>query len=151
MGEVEWADCSRFCVDAVFAEIERLVFKNGDEVGQPVDHVLAAAEFFRIVEIRHAGQLVGIGKRRDDFLVDVIADGRLAFQRHHVLETLPRRNGGRRERLPGVFVADVLDEQHHQHVILVLAGIHATAQFIATRPQGGIKLGFLDGHVFLLF
>lgn len=120
---------------AILTEIERFVFKDGDEVAEPVDHVLAAAELFRIVEIRHAGQLVGIGERRDDFLVDIVPDGRLAFERHHVLETRTRRDGDRRKRLPGVFVADVFDEQHHQHIILVLAGIHAAAQFIAARPQ----------------
>ena len=46
------------------------VFKDGDEIAEPVNHV-AAAELFRIAEVR-VGQLVGIGERRDDFLVDVI-------------------------------------------------------------------------------
>ena len=35
-----------------------------------------------------------------------------------------------------VLVADVLDEQHEQDVVLVLAGIHAAAQFIAAGPEG---------------
>lgn len=135
---------------AVPAEIQRLVFKDGDEVAEPVDHILAAAEFFRIVEIRHAGQFVGSGERRDDFLVDVIANGRLALERHHILETRTLRNLDRGKWLTGVFVTDIFDEQHHQHIVLVLAGIHAAAQFIAARPQGGIKLGFLNCHMFLL-
>ena len=45
-----------------------------------------------------------------------------------------------------VFVGDVLDEQHEQDVVLVLAGIHAAAQFVAGGPEGGVEVGFLDGH-----
>ena len=48
-------------VGAVLTEVERLVFKDGDEVGEPLDHLLAAAELSGIVEVRHVGQLVGIG------------------------------------------------------------------------------------------
>ena len=33
--------------------------------------------------------------------------------------------------MPGVLVADVLDEQQDQDVVLVLAGIHAAAQLVA--------------------
>jgi hypothetical protein len=71
---------------------------------------------------------------------------RLALQRNHVLETGALRNGNRRIRHTGVFVADVLDEQQDQHVVLVLAGIHATAQFVAARPEGAIEFRFFDGH-----
>jgi hypothetical protein len=34
-----------------------------------------------------------------------------------------------------VFVRDVLDEQHEQDVVLVLAGIHAATQLIAGGPD----------------
>jgi hypothetical protein len=57
----------------------------------------------------------------------------------------------RAERNVGVLVADVFDEEHHQHVVLVLAGIHAAAQLVAGRPERRVKLGFLDGHGVLLF
>ena len=50
-----------------------------------------------------------------------------------------------------VFVGDVFDEQHEQDVVLVLAGIHAAAQFVARGPEGGVEVGFLDGHVFIFF
>ena len=33
-----------------------------------------------------------------------------------------------------------------QGVVLVLAGIHAAAQFSARGPKGGLEIGFLDGH-----
>ena len=45
-----------------------------------------------------------------------------------------------------VLVADVLDEQHEQDVVLVLAGIHAAAELLAGGPEGGIEFGFLEGH-----
>jgi hypothetical protein len=45
-----------------------------------------------------------------------------------------------------VLVGDVLDEQHEEDIVLVLAGIHAAAQFVAGGPEGGIEVGFLDGH-----
>jgi hypothetical protein len=40
-----------------------------------------------------------------------------------------------REGLAGVLVADVLDEQQDEDVVLVLAGIHAAAKLIAARPE----------------
>ena len=36
--------------------------------------------------------------------------------------------------------------QHEQDVVLVLAGIHAAAQFIAGSPQRRVEVRFLDGH-----
>lgn len=51
---------------------------------------------------------------------------------------------GRRVRPPGGFVADVLGEKERQGVVLVVAGVHAAPQLIAPRPEGGIKLGFLE-------
>ena len=54
--------------------------------------------------------------------------------------------------MAGVFVADVFDEQQDQDVVLVLAGIHAAAQFVAARPKGRIEFGFFKGHAqFLCF
>ena len=54
--------------------------------------------------------------------------------------------GGAKSSAVAVFVGDVLDEQHEQDVVLVLAGIHAAAQFIAGGPERGVEVGFLDGH-----
>ena len=48
---------------AVLREIERLVLEDGDQVGEPVHHLLAAAELGGVVEVRHVGQLVGVGQR----------------------------------------------------------------------------------------
>jgi hypothetical protein len=40
-------------IGAVLAEIECLVFKDGDEIGKPFHHFLAAAELRGLIEIRH--------------------------------------------------------------------------------------------------
>ena len=45
-----------------------------------------------------------------------------------------------------VFVGHVFDEQHEQHVVLVLASIHAAAQLIAGGPDRGVEVRFLEGH-----
>ena len=37
--------------------------------------------------------------------------------------------------IAGVLVADILDEEQDQDVVLVLAGIHAAAEFVAARPE----------------
>ena len=42
-------------VGSVLAEVERLVLENGDQVGEAVHHLLAAAELVGVVEVRHVG------------------------------------------------------------------------------------------------
>ena len=59
-----------------------------------------------------------------------------SLQSHHVSKAGPVRDGDWGVRLTSVLVADVLHEQQHQHVILVLAGIHAATQFVAGLPEG---------------
>ena len=111
----------------------------------------AFAELVRVVEVGEvaAGEAgVGVDQRLDDLGVDLVADVALALERDHVLEARALRNDDRRGEVVAVavFVGDVLDEQHEQDVVLVLAGIHAAAQFIAGGPEGGVEVGFLDGH-----
>ena len=97
-------------IGAVLGKIECLVLKNGDEIGEPIHHFLAAAELCRVVEVRHVGQLVGAGKRRYDLLVDLVANVGLSLEGHHVLEGCALGNGDRGEGLAREFVADVFDE-----------------------------------------
>ena len=132
---------------AVLAEVERLVFEDGDQVGEAVHHFLAAAELGGVVEVGHVGQLVGIGQRSDDLLVDLVADVGLAFERHHVLEAGAFGNGDGGVGDAGVLVADVLDEEQDEDVVLVLAGVHAAAEFVATGPERAVEFRFLEGHV----
>ena len=120
---------------AVFAEIQRLVFEDSDQIGEPIHHFLATAQLGGIVKVGHTRQLVGIGQRPDDLLVDLVADIGLALERDHILETGSFRDSNGRKGYIRVFVADVFHKQHHQHVILVLAGIHPAAKFIATGPE----------------
>ena len=127
-------------------EVQRLVLEDGDEVGEPLHHLLAGPELGGVVEVRQVGQLVGVGQGGEDALVDLVADVGLALQRHHVLEARARRDGDGGVGQAGVLVADVLDEQQDQDIVLVLAGVHAAAQLVATGPEGGIQLGFLQGH-----
>ena len=131
---------------AVLREIQRLVLEDGDQVRQPVHHLLAAAELVRVIEIGEIRKLVGIRQRRDDLLIDLVADIGLALQRHHILETRPLWNGDRRIRLSRILIADVLDEQQHQHIILILRSIHPAAQFVTTCPEGGVEFRFFDWH-----
>ena len=97
-------------VGAIFGEVERGILKDGNKAGEPVHHLLAAAELGGVVNVRHVGELVGVGQRPENFLVDLITDVTLALERDHILETGARRNRDRRERLTGVFVADVFHE-----------------------------------------
>ena len=85
-------------VGAVLREIERLVLEYGDEIGEPLDHLLADAELGGVVEVRHVGEFIGVGQRSDDFLIDLVANVALALERDHILEARALGNGDRRVR-----------------------------------------------------
>jgi hypothetical protein len=85
-------------------------FEDADQIGQPINHLLAGAELRRVVEVGWVRKLVGVEEWCDDVLVDLIADVGLPLQGDHVLEAGVRRDGDRCEHLTGVFVADVFDE-----------------------------------------
>lgn len=104
-----------------------------------MDHLLPAPELGGILEIREIGQVIGLAEGTEDLLVDLVADVRLPLQRNHVLEARPWRDRDRRVRQPRVLVADVLNEEQNENVILVLAGVHAAAQFVAVRPERAVE------------
>jgi hypothetical protein len=58
----------------VFGEVEGGVFEDSDEVGEALDHFLAAAELGGVVEVGHVGETVLLGEGGDDFLIDRVAD-----------------------------------------------------------------------------
>jgi len=91
---------------------------------------------------------VGVDQRLDDLRVDLVDDVGLALEGDDVGEARALRDDDRSSEVAAlaVLVADVLDEQHEQDVVLVLAGIHAATQFIARGPQGGVKRGLLNSH-----
>ena len=136
---------------AVLREIERGVLEDGDEIAELLDLLGAIAELVRVVEVGEvaAGEAgVGVDERLDDLGVDLVADVVLALEGDHVLEARALWNVNRRSEVIGVtiFIGNVFDEQHEQDIVLVLAGIHAAAQFVARSPEGGIEIGFLDCH-----
>ena len=126
-------------VGPVLREVEPLVLEDRDQVREPFDHLLSAAELGRVVEVRHVGQLVGVFQRLDDLLVNLIADVGLALEGDQVREAGPVGDRDRREKLPGELVADVLDEEQDEDVVLVLAGVHPAAELVAARPEGGVE------------
>ena len=73
----------------VLREVEGGVFENGDEVGEAFHHFLIGAELGGIVQVWHIAELVGIGQRGEDLLVDLVADVACAFERDHVSKTGP--------------------------------------------------------------
>ena len=64
-------------------------------------------------------------------LTRVSASTFVTLGRHHVGEAAALGHVDQRIGIPGVFVGDVFDEQQHEDVVLVLAGIHAAAEFVA--------------------
>ena len=130
----------------VGAEVESLEY--GDQLGEPILHLLTPAKLVLVVEIGLVDdslEVVGLGQPPDD-LVDLVADLLVAFQLHHVGEATARWYVDERVRFPGVLVRDVLHEQQRQDVVLVLRGVHAAAQLVAALPERGVELGFLQGH-----
>ncbi len=133
-------------IGAVFGEVEGGIFKDGDEVGEAVHHFLAGAQLCGVVEVRHVGEPVLLRERAKDAFVDLVTNVGLALEGDHVLEAGSFRDGDERVVAAGVLVADVFDEEEHEHVVLVLAGVHASAEFVTGGPEGGIEFGFFDGH-----
>jgi len=136
----------------VAAEVARRVVEDGHQVGEPVHHLLAPAQFVGVVEVRdvdHALEVVRLGEPADD-LVDPVADLLVALQRDHVGKAAALRDIEQRVPLARVLVRDVLDEQQDQHIVLVLRGIHTAAQLVAASPEGAIQVGFFYGHRVIL-
>jgi len=133
-------------VGAVLREVQRRIFEDGDQVSEPVYHLLAAAKLRCVIEIRKVGELIGTRQRGDDLLINLIANVRLALESDHVLEARSLGDGDWRVGNARVLVADVFDEQQNENVVLVLAGVHAATQFVAGLPEGGVEFGFFDSH-----
>lgn len=83
-------------VGTVAGKIEVLVFKNGDEGGEPVHHFLAGTKSGGLVEIREVSArqraAVGFDKGLNDILVDLVADVRAALEFAHIGEAGPLGN-----------------------------------------------------------
>lgn len=67
----------------------------------------------RVVEVQHVGEVVGLGERAQNLLVDLVADIGRALEGDHIGEARARRHGNGREGLAGEAIADVFHEQQH--------------------------------------
>ena len=98
------------------AEVESV--EDSDQLGEPILHLLAAAQLGFVVEIGLVDdslEVVGLGQSADD-LVDLVANLLVALEPRHVGKAAP---GGHVEQRIGL-VRDVLHEQQGQDVVLVL-------------------------------
>jgi hypothetical protein len=116
----------------VLREVELRLLKDCDQVGQAMHHRIAFTELVRIVEVGEVAARetrVGVDQRLNDLRVDLVADVGLALEGDHVREAGTFGDDDRRGEITtvAVLVADVLDEQHEEDVVLVLAGIHPAA------------------------
>ena len=116
----------------------------GDELGEPVHHLLAFAKLVFVVEISNVNdalKLVLLRQSGDD-LVDPVADFLIALELDHVGKRAAFGYMDQGIGVPGVFVGDVFDEKQGEHKVLVLGCIHPAAQLVAALPEGGVEFGF---------
>lgn len=73
-------------INAALEEIQRRLANSANQISEPVHDAFDAVELLEVVEFRQAVQFVSIRQWSDDFLVDVIADGRFASHDDHVFE-----------------------------------------------------------------
>ena len=131
---------------AAAAEVE--VVEDGDQLGEPVLHLLALAELLLVVEVGQVDDLleiVGFGELADD-LVDLVADLLVALEREHVVERAALGHVDQAVRVSLGLVRDVLHEQQREDVVLVLRGVHAAAQLVAALPERAVQVRLLQ-HV----
>ena len=131
----------------VAAEVQGRLVELPQQRTDPVDQFPALAELLVVVEageVDHALQPVGAGDG-GDLLVDLLPDVLRPGQRDKV--GVPAAAGHLDQPAAGLGpVGNVLHEQQHEDVVLVLRGVHPAPQRIALRPQRPVQLALLDGH-----
>lgn len=73
-------------------------------------------------------------------LVELFANVRLALESHHIGNTDPLRDFYFRI-IVGELIADIFGEKQCQHIVFVLAGVHAAAPGVAALPKLGVDSG----------
>ena len=86
--------------------------------------------------------LVSGSERRNDLLVDLVVDSRLALQGDHGFEIGLIGDDDGCVGSACVLVADILDEEQLEDLVLVLAGVHTSAELITARSEGAIEFPF---------
>ena len=114
---------------ASFADMVALKGKSdiGDQINKKILGPLALANNLADMPDFNDPTKLGTGKEMVERLTNLIADVSGALQGDHVLEAGILGDCDWRIGRARVFVADVFDEQQHQDVVLVLAGIHPSA------------------------
>lgn len=82
-----------------------------------------------------------------DLLVHLVANVRLVFKGNHILEARAFRDGDGGKGLTCELVAHIPHKEQHQHIILVMAAIHAATQLVATGLGGRVKLEIFNAIV----
>ncbi len=133
-------------------EVQFRALKDGDKVGQLIDHFLTASEFFLIVKMCNINNALQVGvlvSKTGDNFVHALADVLLSLKRDKVIKGAARplfRIGifvmcliEDLDVLVGSlilkFISDILHEQKRQDIVLIFRGIHASAKFVAARPK----------------
>ena len=122
---------------AVLREVQLRFLEDGDEVGEALHLAGPFAEFVWVVEVRKisAGQAgIGVNGGAGSTCVLILLPMSLSPLRATMsLKLAPFGivTGGAKSSVSPYLSDDIFDEQHEQDVVLVLTGIHATAQLIA--------------------
>ena len=125
---------------AVEREVQFVALKLTNEFGECLHLCLARSEFVVVVEVGQgkATDEGGIGLAyRLQLLVDFLSDMGILLQCHEVLEIAAVGHVECRLSLMGL-VGEILHEENHQHIVLVLTGIHGAAQGIARLPKSAV-------------
>jgi len=132
----------------VVAKVEFRAFKDRHEAGQGIDHVLAVTELGIIEElcvVDDACQVVRFGEFRDG-LVHLFANVLVVLERDEVIKTTACQDVDIGVFLPLELVGHVLHKKERQNVVLVLASVHAAAQFVTRFPERRVEFVLLDSH-----
>ena len=133
----------------IVAKVEFRAFKDRHEAGQGIHHVLAVTELGIVKElcvVDDACQVVRFGEFRDG-LVHLFANVLVVLERDEVIKTTACRDVDIGVLLTLELVGHVLHKKERQNVVLVLASVHAAAQFVTRFPERRVKFVLLDSHI----
>ena len=120
------------------AEVELAAAEDVDEPCKLVDHLVALADLCLVVEVdilEHAREHLVVLREVGESNVDFLADVRLVPELLEVLEGAALGDCDWRVFHPRVAVGDIFHKHKRQHVVFVLAGVHAAAKLVAKAVQ----------------
>ena len=136
------------------AEVELAAAEDVDEPCELLDHFVALADLRLVVEVdilEHTSEHLVVLRERGEGYVDLLADVMLVPEFLEVLEGAALGNNDGGVFHTRVTVGDVLHENERQHVVLVLAGVHAAAKLVAEAVQRIVQIVLPDCHGFVPF